>query len=212
MSACSTNFTVSDARGTLLNITETIDGQRIELIYMIHEDMVRIDYGESGSYTLFNRKTQTIYDINSNEKTVKVIKGDKLKDGKVTTPPISEGSITVIEKESQLVSTGLSTHMRFLQDNKTCLNAVVMSEFLPAVDLAMLEMSLVRAKDPRLSDIDKNSCEYVIRVFADYKISTVGMPVRMWSDNYSRFMDTYRVQVEIEKDNDWYKLPEWYGG
>ena len=56
--ACSTTQIkeVSSARGTLLEFTENVGKQSTKLIYLVHADVVRVDYGESGSYTLFDRR------------------------------------------------------------------------------------------------------------------------------------------------------------
>ncbi len=205
--ACSTTHIkeVSNARGTLVEFTENVGEQSTRLLYLVHADVVRVSYGTSGSYTLFDRRTQTLYDVNAKDKTVTVIKGTK--------PILTEQElgVTITENESHLVKDGSSTHFRFEKDGKVCLNVIGMSDLLPAVEVAIAEMATVRANDPRLADIDPQSCEYIVRIFANSKTEIVGLPVRQWNkDGYSKFMETYQVQVNLEDNSTWYKLPEWY--
>ncbi len=205
--ACSTTQIkeVSSARGTLLEFTENVGKQSTKLIYLVHADVVRVDYGESGSYTLFDRRTKTLYDINAKDKTVTVIEGAK--------PILTEQElgVTITENKSHLVEGGASAHFRFEKDGKVCLNVIGMSDLLPAVEVAIAEMATVRANDPRLADIDPQSCEYIVRIFADSKTEVMGLPVRQWNkDGYSKFMNTYQVQMNLEGNSAWYKLPEWY--
>ncbi len=206
VTACSTTISkVSDARGTLLDFTEVVGEHRTQLVYMVHADLVRVDYGQSGSYTLFDRRTKTIYDINEQEQSVVVIKG--------TQPILSEQAlgVTIVESDSGLVGDGSSTHFIFKRGDEVCLNVVGLRDFLPAVEAAMDEMAAVRANDPRLADVDPQSCEYIIRIFANSQTAVLGMPVRQWSGSgYSKFLDTYQVQLDLTENTKWYKLPEWY--
>jgi len=207
VAACSTTQIkeVSSARGTLVEFTENIGEQSTHLVYLVHADVVRVNYGKSGSYTLFDRRTKTLYDVNAKDETVTVIKGTK--------PILTEQELGVVitENESHLVEGGASTHFRFEKDGKVCLNVIGMSDLLPAVEVAIAEMATVRANDPRLADIDPQSCEYIVRIFANSKTEIVGLPVRQWNkDGYSKFMNTYRVQMDLEGNSAWYKLPEWY--
>ncbi len=207
VTACSTTQIkeISSARGTLVEFTEKVGEQSTKLVYLIHADVVRVDYGQSGSYTLFDRRTKTLYDINGKDETVTVIEGSK--------PILTEQElgVTITESESRLVKDGASTHFRFVKDDKVCLNVVGMSDLLPVVEVAIAEMAAVRANDPRLADIDPQSCEYIVRIFANSKTEIVGLPVRQWNkDGYSKFMDTYQVQVNLENNSVWYKFPEWY--
>lgn len=207
VTACSsTGVKLSDAKGTLVDFIENSNGHQTEIVYMVHPDMVRVDYGNSGNYTLFNRITQTIYDVHEANKTVTVI--NKGAEPVSLEPP---SGVTITERPSQMVSDGSSTHYRFIKNDKTCLNVVAVSPLFPIVEVAMAEMESVRLNDPRLADIDPESCEYVMRFYALHKAPTLGFPVRMWNgDGYSRFMESYKVQVDLTENNEWYKLPEWY--
>ncbi|VAW86555.1 hypothetical protein MNBD_GAMMA18-1108 [hydrothermal vent metagenome] len=207
VTACSTTQIkeVSSARGTLVEFTEKVGEQSTRLVYLVHADVVRVDYGNGGSYTLFDRRTQTLYDVNARDETVTIIEGAK--------PILTEQELglTITENESRLVKGGASTHFRFEKKGMVCLNVVGMSDLLPAVEVAIAEMATVRANDPRLADIDPQSCEYIVRIFANSKTEIVGLPVRQWNkDGYSKFMDTYQVQIDLEGNSAWYKLPEWY--
>lgn len=212
VSACSTTGTpISDAKGTLLNFTEKVNGNQIELVYMVHPDMLRIDYGSGGNYTLFNRKTQTIYDISEADKKVVVIKGKVPEKDAIPEVLEAPSGVTITENASEMLSDGSSIHYRFIKNGETCLNVIAVSDLFPAVEVAMAEMADVRVNDPRLADIDPNSCEHVTRFYAMRKAPTLGFPVRMWSSGgYSRFMGTYRVQIDLTDNTEWHKLPEWY--
>ncbi len=208
LSACSMIEEKPAPRGTIVDYTESVAGTRINVRYIVFPDMLRVEYGTTGNkYTLYDRATKTIYDVDERDKAVAVIQGEA--------PPMETAEqlgITITETASELVGNGSSTLYRFIKNNEQCLNAVVVKELLPAVEQAMLELAAVRANDPRLKDIDKNSCEYVLRVVSPRIIPTLGLPVRQWSNTgYSKFIDGYDIQVEIPEENiGWDQLPEWY--
>lgn len=205
VSACAVTGGVSDARGTHVQYIDTISSSKTYINYLVHPDMVRIDYGETGNFTLFNRKTQTIYDVNVHDQSVTEIQGP----APTYTP--EELGVTITSSTSQLTNDGNSIHYRFVKGNQICYNVVVLKTFLPTIDEALIELSAVRAADPRLADLDPNSCEYIKTHLVDRLSPTYGTPARQWSNyGYSRFIEDYSTQLDLTENTEWYKLPEWY--
>ena len=205
VSACAVTGGVSSARGTHVQYSDTASNIKTDIHYLIHPDLVRIDYGSTGNYTLFDRKTQTIYDINVKTKSVREISGV----APVYTP--EELGVTISSQASKLASNGSSTLYRFVKGDQACYSVVVLDTFLPTVDEALVEISAVRAADPRVAEMDKNSCEFIKIHLVDRLAPTYGTPARQWSSyGFSRFLEDFSTQLDLTENTEWYKFPDWY--
>lgn len=182
-------------------------GQPYTMHMFVHKDFIHfgpVDRPEV--YTLFRRGSQTIYEVDGEQKTVKEISGQRA--------PVADLAKYHIEAEtspSKLLTDREANHLRIKVNGETCFNVIGVQEMLPEVREALREYYLVKANDPAFAALPEGSCSHLINVAAPEKRVEVGFPARQWgSDGYSLFIQEYRVNIVPSDELNFNSLPEWY--
>ena len=156
-------------------------------------------------FLLFDRESQTIYSVNSADKSVFVIKPKQI----TIDPPIEID----YQEESQpsaaipKVSGVKATHFRYRANGKHCYDAVATEkEFLPDVSKALTEYRNVLAAEHATSvhrtpkDL-LDACDLALNVFHASMHLRNGVPLREWDQKgFLKFMVNYRMDFDIKPE------------
>lgn len=198
-----TTAELKDARGTLLIMMERDqDSQPFTTRLFVNEGYLHMSDARSPSdYVLFNRKEQTIYNVNQSDKTIMVIHNK----------PITIESPIALDYEEVAQPSGAipkidgkaATHYLFTANGKHCYDAVVMPKgFMPDVLAAMREFRMVLAGE-HATTVDRipkellDACDLSLNIFHATKHMDHGLPIREWDrQGYQRFLKDYRRDVQ----------------
>jgi hypothetical protein len=184
--------------GTGVIFTETQKGGEPSTVRMfVHKDFMRIDpFPITGSYILFNRKKQVIYNVSANDKTIRIIKKQK----NIPHPPV-EIKIEEEESPSNLLDEGQSNFYRVKVNGEKCHNVVAAPNMLKDVVDAFKEYRTILATEKALNlSVAKGEpdlCEWALSVEEPTYILEHGFPVRQWSeDGYQRFIIESNLNIK----------------
>ena len=208
-----TDAELKEAPGTLLILMERESGSEpFTTRIFVNEGYLHMSDARSPTdYILFNRKEQTIYNVNAADKTIMVIRNKPIK----VTSPIAldyqeesqpSGAIPKIDGRS-------ATHYRYNANGKHCYDAVVMpADFMPDVVAAMREFRQVLAGE-HATTVDRtpkellDACDLSLNIFYATKHMEHGLPIREWDRHgYQRFLKDYRIDVQAVKGS--FDLPK----
>lgn len=192
--------------GTLLILKEREPGsETFSSRIFVNEGYLHLSDARSpADYILFNRKEQTIYNVNQEDKTILVIRNK---------PVTIESPIALDYQEEAQPSAAIpkingkqATHYRFTVNGKHCYDAVVMPKgFMPDVLAALREFRMVLAGE-HATTIDRtpkdmlDACDLAVNIFYATKHMEHGLPIREWDRHgYQRFWKDYRTDVDTEE-------------
>ncbi|MCG7874248.1 MAG: hypothetical protein N0C81_09990 [Candidatus Thiodiazotropha lotti] len=193
-------------------VTET--GQTPYLSRMlVTEQMVRIDQGsDTADFILFDRAEQVIYSVDSEERTVLVIKPKP-----VNQPDTRLPEIKVLAKdagEAPLVAGRKAQHWALQVNGQPCQEAMVLPEMMAMSVAAQVEYLGLLAEQHKisLSGIPmayRDECADAIQVYAPDALLGKGLPLRLWDINGNQqALTDYRESETV--DADLFTLPEAY--
>lgn len=176
-------------------------------VLYIDDDVVPNDF------LLFDRESQTIYSVNSADKSVFVIKPKKV----TIEPPIEID----YQEESQpsgaipKVSGVKATHFKYKANGKHCYDAVTTEkEFLPDVSKALTEFRDVLAGEHATSvhrtpkDL-LDPCDLAVNIFHASMHLKNGVPLREWDQRgFLKFLVNYKENFDIKPEK--LVIPEEY--
>jgi len=192
--------------GTLLIMKEREQGSdSFSSRIFVNEGYLHISDARSPrDYILFNRKEQTIYNVNQDDKTILVIRKK----------PVNIESPIALDYQEEAQPSGAipkingkqATHYRFTVNGKHCYDAVVMPKgFMPDVLAAMREFRMVLAGE-HATTVDRtpkdmlDACDLALNIFYATKHMEHGLPIREWDrKGYQRFWKDYHTDVKAEE-------------
>jgi hypothetical protein len=169
------------------------------------------DSRSPADYIFFDRTTQTLYNVNQNDRSIFVIKSKPVD----IEPPI------VLDYQEESQSSGAipkvdgrqATHYRFYVNGEHCYDSVVLSEdFMPEVLGAMREFRQVLAGEhaTMLNNIPGDrldACDLSLNIFESTKHMDHGLPIREWDRHgHQRFLKDYRLDVSVSAST--FELPK----
>lgn len=197
----------ADREGVLLFFNEKQPEKEVQRIRIfVSKNYVHIsNVADDSRYQLYRRAEQTLYDVDLNEKSTRVIKGVR--------KPDLEGDILLEESSaaSQLLEGEKTTHYRISVNGEPCYNVVSIEDMLPDTVAALKEISSVRANDSVLGEqLKHGSCEHAMRIHAPTQSLEHGFPVRQWSNyGYQLFLVEFTENIRLADDLVLNKLPRW---
>jgi len=219
--ACSSSAKKTDNKeadkdlGVMLTYNEIDEDKNTYLVNIfINSEYMHIsnDYAKN-DYVLFDRKKREIYNVNSEDNTIFVMKYRE-----VTVKPPLEIHYETISKPSAAipeVQGNRATHYRFEVNGKQCYDSVSMElTFMPDAVNAMKEFRNVlageHAKSVKSIPNDMlDACDLALNVFYPSKILEYGLPIREWNrKGYRRFLVLYKYDYKFP--NEKLTLPEGY--
>jgi hypothetical protein len=198
-----TEAELKDAPGTLLIMSEREQGSETftTRLYVNEGYLHMSDSRSPADYILFNRKEQTIYNVNREDKTILVIRNKPV----AVEPPF----VLDYQGEAQpshaipKINGKQATHYKFTANGKHCYDSVVMpKDFMPDVLKAMREFRLVLAGEhaTTVGHMPKellDACDLSLNIFHATKHMEHGLPIREWDRyGYQRFLKDYRTDVQ----------------
>ena len=221
MVACSTSSKKTSGSeadkdlGVFLTYSERDENKNNYLvsIFINSQFMHMSDDHSKNDYVLFDRKKREIYNVNSEDKTILVIKSRA-----VTVKPPLDIQYKIISKPSAAipqVQGNTATHYRFEVNGKQCYDAVSMElTFMPDALKAMKEYRNVLAGEhaKTVNNIPKDmldACDLALNVFYPNKYLDNGLPMREWDrKGYRRFLVQYKFNYKLPEEN--LTLPDGY--
>ncbi|KPJ92710.1 MAG: hypothetical protein AMJ53_08840 [Gammaproteobacteria bacterium SG8_11] len=182
-------------------------------VFVNNDVMVVKDSRAEQDFMLFDRKTRTIYNVNSEAKTIFVIKPRAVE----IQPPIAIEYSEASQPSGAIpkVQDMQATHYRYDANGAHCYDAVTMPEkFLPVVNEAMKDFRLVLAGEhaSTLGNIPEDmhdACDMAVNIFHATKHYEHGLPIREWDrKGYQRFLRDYKTGVSMNPKE--YELPQDY--
>jgi hypothetical protein len=200
-----TEAELKEAPGTILIMLEREAGSpEFTSRLFINEGYLHLSDARSpADFVLFNRREQTIYNVNQADKTIMVIRNK---------PVEVESPIELDYQEESQPSAAIpkiegkaATHYRYVANGKHCYDAVVMpKDFLPDVVAAMREFRQVLAGE-HATTVDQiprdvlDACDLSLNIFHATKHMEHGLPIREWDRHgYQRFLKDYRTGVQAD--------------
>lgn len=213
ISGCATDATHNDGEEAvdqsklgvvLLYAEKEPDSPQNGLRMFVNKEFLRIDdLSAPNGFILFERKTRTIYNILSDEKTVSVIAPKPV----LVAPPMPI-AITEEKSDSALVIRGMDTsngfHYKFFANGAACYNVVVAENFLPDVVQAFVEFRTVLAGEHatalgNLPPERLDACDLALNIFYPAHHLQFGFPLREWNDKgYSKFLREVQYGIVID--------------
>jgi hypothetical protein len=198
-----TQVELKNAPGTLLIMLERDQGsETFTTRIFVNEGYLHMsDERSPADYVLFNRREQTIYNVNQEDKTILVIRNKPVDVKSPLTLDYQEesqpsGAIPTINGKS-------ATHYKFMANGKHCYDSVVMpKDFMPDVLAAMREFRQVLAGEHATTVLHTpkdllNACDLSLNVFHATKHMDHGLPIREWDrQGYQRFMKDYKTELQ----------------
>lgn len=188
--------------GTLLILKERESGspEFTSRIFVNEGYLHMSDARSPADFVLFNRKEQTIYNVNQEDKTIMVIRNKPVN----IEPPIAldyqeesqpSGAIPKIDGRE-------ATHYRYMANGKHCYDAVTLpKDFMPDVTAALREFRQVLAGEhaTTVNAIPRDlldACDLSVNIFHATKHMDNGLPIREWDrQGFQRFMKDYRTGI-----------------
>ena len=208
--ACSSNAKKTDNKdiGVLLNYSERDENKNTYLVNIfINSQYMHISKDNAkNDYILFDRKKRAIYNVNSEDKTIFVMKHRE-----VTIKPPLEIHYETISKPSAAipkVQGNTATHYRYEVNGKHCYDSVSMEiTFMPDAVKAMKEFRNVLAGEhaKSVNSIPNDmldACDLALNVFYPSKHLDSGLPMREWDrKGYRRFLIQYKFDYTLPKES-----------
>lgn len=196
---------LKDAPGTLLILMEREAGSpEFTTRLFVNEGYLHMSDARSpADYVLFNRREQTIYNVNQADKTIMVIRNK---------PVEVESPIKLDYQEESQPSSAIpkidgkqATHYRYIANGEHCYDSVVMpKDFMPDVVAAMREFRQVLAGE-HATTVDRtpkdllDACDLSLNIFHATKHMEHGLPIREWDRHgYQRFLKDYRTGLKAD--------------
>lgn len=155
---------------------------------IVTNEFMRFDDGEgSSSYILFDRAANTIYSVNSDERTVMSLKH---KDIEVEPPfelKLEEKNLGTM-KDAPTIQGLKPLHYRFSANGEACYDVVAVDGLMPDVVEAMKAFKDILASDSKVTfnnipaDL-QNACDMSMDTFASGRHLKYGFPIQEWSTN-----------------------------
>lgn len=175
--------------------------------------LVMWEPGVKRDFLMFDREKRTIYSVNSEDKSIFVIKPKPV----ATKPPVP----VEYEEQSQpsaampKVQNMSATHYRYTANGKHCYDVVSLPvEFLPEVRKALAEYRKVLAGEHAAglknmpSDV-MEACDLALNIFHPTRHLNHGLPIREWDrKGNQKFMVDYRVKWKVDMSQ--FDLPDDY--
>lgn len=196
---------VAIKRGVVLIFHEKEpDNEAHRVVYFVNKDVMRInDWQQVDDYILFDRKTQTIYNVTKESKTIFVIKPNAVE----VDSPIEYELVEAKEKSAAAVRTSSGESAYFYKysiNDRVCYNVVSLEGYLDDVRKALAEFRVVLAGEhaKTISNTPKemlDPCDLAMNIFQPTRYIDHGFPIREWdSRGYQRFLVDVRAGVQTE--------------
>ncbi|MDH5328007.1 MAG: hypothetical protein OEZ68_00050 [Gammaproteobacteria bacterium] len=175
--------------------------------------MVMWEPGNAKDFLMFDRQSQTIYSVTSDDQTVFVIKAKPV----AGEPPMALENVEVSQPSSAMpkIQNMPATHYRYDVNGKHCYDVVSLPEnFLPDVRQALVEYRTVLAGEHAagLANSPKDqlqACDLSINIFHPVKHLQHGVPIREWDrKGKQRFMVDFREKWLADMSR--FDLPQGY--
>lgn len=187
--------------GTVLIFHENEpDNDAHRVVVFVNPDVMRInDWREVGDYILFDRTTQTIYNVVKKDETVLVIKKRPV----TVKPPLAYEVVEQKEKSAAAGSTSGNDafHYKYMIKDRVCYNAVSLDGYLPDAVAGMIEFRTVLAgehtKTIGSTPVEMlDACDLAMNIFEPGRYLEKGFPIREWdSKGYQRFLVDVRNNI-----------------
>jgi len=197
--------TDSKTTGVALYFSEQEEGNELftTRIFINKYYMQMVDSRSPNDYLIFDRTSQTIYNVIHTDRTIFEIRPKKV----VVSSPLK---ITYVEQSQPSaaiprVQGKKATHYEYLANDQRCYSVVSLGkEFLPEVSRALGEFRNVLAGEhaATLGGMPKEllePCDLALNIFHTTKHLTHGLPIREWDEKgYLRFLINYRDPFDID--------------
>lgn len=163
---------------------------------------VRLDEGEDGgSYTLFDRQREILYNVATDDRTVLVMDYSE---------PVPEKSDSLILQEqvevddkAPTVAGQRPTHVRLLANGELCTELVVVDAVMPeAVEgLAELKLVLARIQAATLQGMPldmRTPCDLASNIYAADRSLRFGLPLQERSTGRSQSLVDFSAEFEVD--------------
>ena len=173
---------------------------------IILDDVMRIaDSRNWDDYILVNRKTKTVYSVNSEDKTIFVVKGQPVS---IDPPmPITYDAVSQPSSAIPKVNNLKATHFKYLANGEHCYDSISLgSDYYPDVAKALGEFKQIMAGEQAktLATVPQDqldACDLAINIFHATDHLQKGFPLREWDRNgYTRFIRFYRQTGRVKPE------------
>lgn len=176
------------------------DNEGHRVVFFVNPDIMRInDWQEVDDFILFDRKTQTIYNVVKKDATILMIKPRPVD---IKSPLAYE-----IREEKQKSAAAASAngndafHYKYMIGDRECYNAVSLDGYQEDVVAALKEFRTVlageHAKTIGSTPVEMlDACDLAMNIFEPTRYIEKGFPLREWdSKGYQRFLVDVRNNV-----------------
>lgn len=204
VSACQDKVTTKPAMA--LFVEQELDIEPYKTRIIVTADYMRLDDGKDESdFALLNRKTGTIYSVNSDNNTIMSVAAGKVDIKPPMQLSISNDKVTTTENIPSIAGK-TPEHYAFSVNGKVCYEVMVVKGMLPDMVKAMQEFANILAGDSAITfnnipaDV-RNACDMAGNTFAPSRHLQFGFPVQEWKKGYSRtlmeFNDDFKVDPKL---------------
>ncbi len=207
-------FDDEDTGVALYYAEKDADGDAYRSRWFVNKAYIHMtDTRQPQDFILFDRAAQTIYSVNSNDKTIFVIKPELI----VNPPPIPIDYVDTSQPSAAIpkVAGKPATHTRYDANGVQCYDVVTMeADFLPEVVAALMEYRTVLAGEhastlSRMPIDTLDACDLGLNVFYATKHLQKGLPIREWDQHgFQRFLEDYHTKFKLDPEA--FKLPAGY--
>ena len=190
----------TEVPGALLLYSETDSSNNESSVRMlVTKDILRIDAGPGGNYTLYDRIQKTLFKVSVNDRSVQVIKSSDVAlqpDFSLNWETESQTSHAVMRDSAN--GSADATHHQFILNKKACYDIVtingVFEDVLTAVQEYYLALANIRKQNYVMSE--NQQCKDAIEIFSPLNHMQYGFPIREWSSyGFQRFLVDYRQHI-----------------
>ncbi|MDZ7804240.1 hypothetical protein [Thiohalophilus sp.] len=181
---------------------------------IVTNQFMRFDDGEgSTSFILFNRKTDTIYSVNDDDRTVMSLKRQDIELEPPMELKLEERNLGTLDDAPEIQ--GMTpVHYQFFANDEVCYDVVAVKGLMPDVVDAMQAFKAILANDSKVTfnnipaDLH-DACDMSMSTFASGRHLEHGFPIQEWSvDGDGRTLVNY--DENYDPDPALFELPEDY--
>ncbi len=189
-----------------------IDPYPVRMLVAPH--YLRIDEGEgSKDFVLFDRRTRTVYDVNTEDGTIMVVEPRKVDIAPPTPLQLRETRLGSMQ-DAPSIDGKKPVHYRLEAGGKECANVVAVEGLLPDAVAALRDYHRVLAGESartfNLIPADvRNACDMAADTFAPTRYLAHGFPIQEWdAKGYSRMLADF--DADFMPAAELFVLPEGY--